>query len=101
MFRLWKNDIDQPKPSVGVKKFLKEGCLHNLLRSADIFLSTGRVKMNIEPIDSDKKNKEDESDVHIPFDGFINVNKIVEKRRNLRGTDYQTSDPETAPDIPS
>ena len=72
-----------------------------MLRSVEIFLSTGRVKMSIEPIDNDKKNKEDESDVHIPFAGFINVNEIVEKRRNLRSTAYQIPDPEAAPDISS
>ncbi len=49
--------------------------------------------MSTEPIDNDTENKEDHNNDHIPFDGFVNVNDIVEKRRSLRSVDLQTPDP--------
>jgi len=42
--------------------------------------------LNIQPKGNDDKNGEENND--IPFDGFVNVNDIVKKRRNLRDADF-------------
>jgi hypothetical protein len=102
LFLLWKIGLDQSKTSVCVKKFLKGRGLHNLLGSVRIFLSTGRIKMSTEePIENEKDNKQEQNDIHVPFDGFVNVNDIVEKRRSLRSPDQESPDPGPAPETPS
>lgn len=42
--------------------------------------------MNIYPNDNEEINKQDNEDVHIPFDGFVNVNDLIRNRRNLKDT---------------
>lgn len=41
---------------------------------------------NIKPVEDEDKNEEFDNDV--PFDGFVNVNDIVKRRRNLRDADF-------------
>ena len=45
---------------------------------------------NIQPIEDEDKNEEFNNDV--PFDGFVNVNDIVKRRRNLRNADFIRSE---------
>lgn len=42
--------------------------------------------LNILPIEDEDKNRAPDND--IPFDGFVNVNDIVKRRRNLRDADF-------------
>jgi len=48
------------------------------------------ITMQTEP----NKNAEESSnqDEHIPFDGFVNVNDIVRKRRQLRNAQFNVAD---------
>lgn len=50
--------------------------------------------MNIHPNDNEETNKREQEDVHIPFDGFVNVNDLIRDRRNLKnaGHDAEASD---------
>lgn len=36
---------------------------------------------------------------HIPFDGFVNVNDIVKRRRQLRNAEFNVSDPSWDADL--
>lgn len=47
--------------------------------------------MNIYPEDNEEINKEDTEDVHIPFDGFVNVNDLIRNRRNLKNAVNDTA----------
>jgi hypothetical protein len=43
------------------------------------------------------KNQDDHS--YIPFDGFVNVNDIVRRRRQLRNAEFNVSDPSWDSDL--
>lgn len=46
-----------------------------------------------EPVQNSEESSENtEGQKHIPFDGFVNVNDIVEKRRRLRNAEFNVSD---------
>lgn len=45
------------------------------------------------PVKNPEESSEHADDQkHIPFDGFVNVNDIVEKRRRLRNAEFNISD---------
>lgn len=41
---------------------------------------------------SDAEKSKQEQDDHIPYDGFVNVNDIVNKRRQLRNAQFNVAD---------
>jgi len=47
---------------------------------------------------SDSAENHDE-DAYIPFDGFVNVNDIVKRRRQLRNAEFNVSDPSWDADL--
>lgn len=49
--------------------------------------------MPIEPIQNPEESASSpEDERHVPFDGFVNVNALVEKRRQLRNAHFNVSD---------
>lgn len=42
--------------------------------------------------DAEESSKKKEDYTHIPYNGFVNVNDIVEKRRQLRNAEFNVSD---------
>lgn len=47
--------------------------------------------MNIQPVKADD-NSEYYNGVKLPFDGFVNVNDIIKKRRSLRDAGFTDQD---------
>ena len=41
---------------------------------------------------SEEPAKKKEDQIHVPYSGFVNVNDIVEKRRQLRNAEFNVSD---------
>jgi hypothetical protein len=41
---------------------------------------------------ADNSGQEQDDHTHIPFDGFVNVNDIVRKRRQLRNAEFNVAD---------
>lgn len=49
--------------------------------------------MQTEPIHNSEELKQNQQDYnHVPFDGFVNVNDIVKKRRQLRNAAFNVAD---------
>lgn len=49
--------------------------------------------MQTEPIHNSEELKQNQEDyIHVPFDGFVNVNDIVKKRRQLRNAAFNVPD---------
>jgi len=66
--------------------------------------------MQVEPVyNSEDPNEQADRSKHVPFDGFVNVNDIVSKRRQIRIAQFNNPDqawdtemnPEKAKDDPA
>lgn len=42
--------------------------------------------------EAEKSKHEDDNRKHVPFDGFVNVNDIVRRRRELRNAEFNVAD---------
>lgn len=51
--------------------------------------------------ESNKKPEESSQnqDDYVPFDGFVNVNDIIKRRRQLRNAEFNVSDPSWDADL--
>ncbi|CAM4313035.1 hypothetical protein SAMN06265348_110207 [Pedobacter westerhofensis] len=42
--------------------------------------------------DAEQSKQEKDDHTHIPYDGFVNVNDIIRRRRQLRNADFNVAD---------